>query len=338
MNNKSYLFKTGNSKELEKAFGKLVCAHCRTEFIGGRSQYRRKIYEENVNIYCSKICRHAGQGIKLKKKIPERGPCQYCGNMFFSRREAKFCNMKCYLASDLFKENHAKAFKKSIDANTGRPGNKTGIYKNCVECGVEFYSKPSRVKKYCSTKCYRMYMSKRFDRWIANPQTIALPQAYDEFLTNKELRCLIEGCDWIGDCLSLHMNKAHGIQADDFKRAAGFNLGTGVVSLPLHEKLCERNNVGISLHGKDERDIALKQAAEKLKEFPEYAKYNSLECKEHQMKARALIDAEFIGKSFICNGCGKFEIQKSYFGRKKYCSILCRNYYYSLKKKKQENK
>ena len=83
-------------------------------------------------------------------------------------------------------------------------------------------------------------MAKRFDRWIANPQTLALPQAYDEFLTGEELPCLVEGCNWRGQWLSLHMNYTHGVPADEFKRAAGFNLKSGIISGPMREALAQR--------------------------------------------------------------------------------------------------
>lgn len=78
-----------------------------------------------------------------------------------------------------------------------------------------------------------------FDRWVANPEGMALPQCYDEFLDREELACVVEGCDWKGKSLTLHMNQAHGVRADEFKRAAGFNLSTGVIAKPLAESLRE---------------------------------------------------------------------------------------------------
>ena len=75
---------------------------------------------------------------------------------------------------------------------------------------------------------------------------IALPQAFDEFLTSDVLPCLVEGCDWKGHHLSMHMNQTHGVTAENFKKLAGFNLGSGIVSAPLHQHYCERDHVGIA--------------------------------------------------------------------------------------------
>lgn len=56
----------------------------------------------------------------------------------------------------------------------------------------EWEERPSKKSKVCGSRCYRLFMAGRFDRWIVNPQTISLPQNYDEFLVKKELPCLIE--------------------------------------------------------------------------------------------------------------------------------------------------
>jgi hypothetical protein len=40
------------------------------------------------------------------------------------------------------------------------------------------------------------------------------------------------------------MNQAHGIRKDEFKKMAGFNLTTGVVSSVMRDNLCARGNQG----------------------------------------------------------------------------------------------
>ena len=101
---------------------------------------------------------------------------------------------------------------------------------------------PGRAKsrKFCNQRCYRAYMRDRFDRWVASRETIGTLNNYDEFLSSEELFCLVDGCGWQGRNLSTHMNFAHGVQADEFKRAAGFNLTTGVISAPLAELMADR--------------------------------------------------------------------------------------------------
>jgi hypothetical protein len=112
--------------------------------------------------------------------------------------------------------------------------------KNCVGCGIEFPLSQSDWDsgwRFHNKLCRRKYQSERFDRWIASPETMPLPQNYDEFLTDNILSCLVEGCRWIGHNLSTHMNFTHGLDALNFKVQAGFNLRTGVISAPMSEKM-----------------------------------------------------------------------------------------------------
>jgi ssDNA-binding Zn-finger/Zn-ribbon topoisomerase 1 len=123
----------------------------------------------------------------------------------------------------------------------------------CLECAEPMLCYPSQAKgstrtkgpragrtsrkRFCSKACGRAYLSKRFDRFIANPEIIPLPQNYDEFLDKQCLPCLIADCEWEGHQLSTHMNMVHGVTARQFKKLAGFNNGTGVVSRELHLRL-----------------------------------------------------------------------------------------------------
>ena len=59
-------------------------------------------------------------------------------------------------------------------------------------------------------------MNKRYDRQIASPDKLQLPQGYDGCLDREQLNCLVDGCGWVGKHLSTHMNIAHGIKADEF--------------------------------------------------------------------------------------------------------------------------
>jgi len=153
------------------------------------------------------------------------GPCPTCGKTFESRyRGKKYCTLECYSKSpELLERLKLKHIR-------------TGENTTCIECGKEFYVKKSRSQrgsgKYCSTICYRKFMEKRFDRWIASPEKLSLPQNYDEFLTLQELPCLVEGCEWRGNFLSLHMNFTHGIARREFKKIAGFNLKSGSFLFP----------------------------------------------------------------------------------------------------------
>ncbi len=158
------------------------------------------------------------------------GPCPTCGKAFESRDRKTFCSMNCYHRSDRWKE----ICKEKAAAQTIR------VRRACRCCGTEFEAKPSARRHYCSKICQRRWFAERHDRWVANPQKIALPQAYDEFLSQDELRCIIEGCDWTGQSLAMHVNLVHGVPAAEFKALAGFNNGTGLVSAELFKVLSER--------------------------------------------------------------------------------------------------
>lgn len=298
----------------------LVCGHCAAVFIGTYSQARHFRYEGR-SPYCSTVCRHAALRKKLCTEVPSRGPCKNCGEAFRSRTAKQYCSMDCYMASDAFRQmqkNNSQKMERQWRALTPEAREKisdklrTGEYIECLECGESIYRKKSGRNKYCGKPCYRKYMARRFDRWVANPQNMALPQCYDEFMTQEELPCLIDGCDWSGKHLSVHVNQAHGITADEFKRAAGFNLGTGLVTTELHEAMSVRRQNCTVPTGPG---------------FPKHlVRYVSLEAKEHQKKARALMGN---GPQRHCQGCGVVFTQSTPFGRAKYCTIECRDESYA---------
>jgi hypothetical protein len=194
-----------HSKEIIKMSKSLNCGHCGAIFVGSISQARKVKYEKKT-VYCSKECRSAGHSQKLSKPIPERGPCKQCGEMYKSRTAKIYCSMSCYTKSDQFKETRLLASAKAKTVNEGNPTPEellTGNHVNCLECGVEFYKALASKRKYCSRQCYRAYMSKRFDRWVADPQSISLPQCYDEFLDKERLNCIVDGCNWEGEHLEI---------------------------------------------------------------------------------------------------------------------------------------
>ena len=61
--------------------------------------------------------------------------------------------------------------------------------------------------------------------------------SWDEFLAQESLPCIVDGCDWIGDNLSIHANHAHGITADELKESLGFNRHSGLISTATWERL-----------------------------------------------------------------------------------------------------
>ena len=333
--------------ELEALRDNLECGHCGAKFKGSDSQAWKVKYERRT-VYCSDVCRKAASSQKAREqavregKKPRKGvlagPCKTCGKMFESRIDKMFCSMDCYTKSkqfmDMLAENRKKIMPEAPELSAAMRAQiaaklQKGQNVQCLECGAEFYQKrPSKGKparKFCSTICYRSYLAKRFDRWVANPEGMALPQCYDEFLDREELACVVEGCDWKGKHLTLHMNQAHGVRADEFKRAAGFNLSTGVIAKPLAEALREREVVGVAANMDDaDRAAALALSQEAL--AANQIRYRSLEGREHAKKARAMLGP---GPQRTCSGCGKVFQQSTPMGKALYCSRECRDNAYA---------
>lgn len=263
------------------------------------------------------------------KRGPVRGRCLECDVLFRSyKKDAKFCSIACYNKSPQMKEtrrlsNEKKSKKARIEAGLS-PGERPS--KRCLECDEKFYVKPYayKTKKYCSQVCYRAYMAKRFDRWIADPQGIALPQCYDEFLIKEELPCLVEGCDWIGENLGNHVNFTHGITASEFKEMVGFNNSTGLVTPRLFKMFSERAKKTIAKHGVNAAFL------EKAGSYTGGAEEQRLEAKEHAAKSRAICHAEYDWSSapiLSCRQCQKDTPQGPYGSPRLYCSIACRTAY-----------
>jgi hypothetical protein len=303
------------------------CAHCKGAFSPSPKQAKRVKYE-HANVYCSTTCRLAMLSLKFSRPVPERGPCPTCGGRYLSRTEKMFCSLKCYIASPNFKEAHRKGLLASTSPEAIRKRvekQKTGGDVPCLECGTLFYKKLNETRKYCSTPCYRAHFARRYDRWVANPESVALPQCYDEFLDQEELTCVVADCGWKGKHLTMHMNQAHGIPAKEFKRAAGFNLGTGVISKPLAQALQKRGLVGAALMDLKERSVAAALGHSVLRgDEGGYVRYRSLEAGEHQVKARAELLA-MPGPMRVCIGCGTEFQQKHSTGRALYCTEKCRD-------------
>lgn len=319
------------SPTLEKLSKELECGHCGTVFHGTVSQAKHVKYEGSI-VYCSTVCRSAAmsrraqdQAIREGKK-PRKGvmagPCPVCNKMYESKNvDRKYCSQECYTKSDQFKKMLNENYKKGIKTQLPKWEEVTTV--ECPVCKENFRSRRSKYnklgpQKFCSRLCYRKFKADLFDAWVANPQHIAMPQNYDEFMTQDELPCLVDGCDWKGRHLSMHLTHAHGIRAEDFKRAAGFNLSTGLVSPDLHQELCDREKVGV--------------AVDRSKWNPNYGNqersgYVSHERKEHQKKTRFLLKDK-TGPDRTCKNCGKSFQQSTIFGRTLYCGVACRGEYY----------
>lgn len=169
------------------------------------------------------------------------GPCPTCDEVFQSRAPKTYCTMHCYVTSSEFQERIRRQAKTALVAKLGYEPVRE--QRACRQCDSRFEVTTRSQKRYCSKSCHRQWHAARFDRAIANPEQIALPQAFDEFLTQAELPCLFEGCTWSGQGLSQHANNAHGIKAADFKRLVGFSPTTGVIGPSLRAALEARQHI-----------------------------------------------------------------------------------------------
>lgn len=233
-------------------------------------------------------------------KLRQYGPCPGCGETFNSRYAKRFCSMMCWRNSPEFNQHGA------------RPKVKL----ECLECGLSFERKPSRSSdRFCCREHYRSYMSHRFDTHFATPEGIALPQGYDEFLTKDKIPCLIPGCEWRGKSLGMHMNITHNIPAGEFKMMAGFNLGTGLCTSELSNKIRSRPHLKqVNRDDIDKARACLRGGRNK---------YRSLEGNEHRAKSRAVVEEIAPRPKRKCRKCGGAFQQISAFGRRLYC-YACR--------------
>lgn len=259
--------------------------------------------------YCSPACQIAAGNARLRHTC---GPCPTCGKYFPSRNtNKKFCTMDCYVKSDQFISHLEQAGKKACSLY--------GTPRTCRGCGVEYPR--SKRSKFCTRQCQRLYFAKRFDRWIANPEAVALPQNFDEFLARNVLSCPIGDCDWEGTNLGAHVNHVHGITAREFKKLAGFNLSTGLVGLEVSALMAEKAK------RMQEEGVLLSGVPDSRRPTNLFERYISLEAKEHAAKARA--DMPTLREEFRpCRGCS-VAVQQPAMGRKLYCSELCRDQHYS---------
>ena len=289
---------------------KAKCAWCEKEFItNSRAQFGAM--RAGRNVYCSTECLNAQCRANGESRYM-LGPCPTCGRMFKSRTRGKrFCSQKCYVTNP---ETQARL--------KGYNEKRRAAPKLCPQCGKSFQH---HAKKYCSNMCRRKYFAERFDRWVANPEQIALPQNFDEFMARDVLPCLVEGCDWEGENLACHVNFAHGITADQFRELAGFNRKTGLVGAALHELMSERTRRMIATGVLEAPPRSLDGVDRSVTYSPR------LEAKEHGMKARALLSgARSERAAKPCLYCGQ-DVVQPYWGRALYCSTICRSKYYQMK-------
>jgi hypothetical protein len=223
----------------------------------------------------------------------------------------------------------------------------------CVHCGLD----APRQRKFCNDFCRRRYFAERFDRFIANPEDIALPQNFDEFLNRDELPCLIEGCEWIGVKLGQHINIVHGIPQEQFKEMVGFNRRTALMGVAARE---ERSAIMKQLL----EDGVITPCAFPIENADKKRGPFRLEGKEHWRKSVVMTGKQSRGIAAItayskseegrqaasermkntlaktprvyvtCNECGcDYEIRETHKGRAKFCSQKCRNYHNNKKRR-----
>ena len=281
------------------------CAWCELDFdITDPSQL--VAMNRGLNVYCSLTCRSARER-SLARTSHVLGPCPTCGKMYPSRTKwKKFCSLACYTTHP-----------DTVARLRGLNDEKRSAPKACPNCGKEFQHKS---KKFCGNDCRRQFYVERFDRWIANPEQIALPQNFDEFMIRSTLPCLVLGCEWEGENLANHVNFTHGITADKFRELVGFNQTTGLVGSELRARMSD--------YFRSLVDKGIIQVPGFFSSRQSYRAERRLEGKEHAAKAMAMRRA--IGSTrqpTPCVQCGKL-VAQPVTGKQKYCSTKCRSLHY----------
>ena len=253
---------------------------------------------------------------------PVRGPCRTCGVTFRSFGARYFCSMACYTRSPEFKARAAANNERKTAMACARrglqPNERTACV--CIRCRMPFTVPCLKARRqFCGKDCRRRYYAERFDRWVADPQSIALPQCYDEFFTREVLTCPIAGCTWEGVRLGIHANIVHGLTAERLRELMGCNRGTGLcTSAESAERSKVAKRIGLAAFGKHWPNGHKKPRGDLR-----------LEAKEHALKARVLAAEEIAETPVrrICVGCGVLFGQAK-MGYQKWCSRTCRNRFY----------
>lgn len=279
------------------ALGRKFCSHeCSVE-------YRSKVAKAAKAVQACEICGAspvASRGLcnaHYQQLITRFGAtarwesktCPTCNGIFVTSRDRKFCSLDCYISSDLWKEIRDAENERRAAARTKC---------ECLQCAAkmelrpcesgprQFKSREYGPRRFCSRACWRLYAAGRFDRYVAEFNVVNSPQSFDEFLSQSELPCLIDGCSWVGCNLSQHMNFTHGINASDFKALAGFNATTGVVCAPTSTELSRRakemRKAGVLVDSRDQSKMV----------YPTNPKWRMrAEGREHCKKAAAEVKA-----------------------------------------------
>lgn len=332
------------SAEVLRLKENLICGNCEKTFTGSDSQAYKVKYDKAI-VYCCADCRKVGLARRSQEreaakpitppKLRTFGPCPTCNEMFKSRTKDKiYCSMKCYHASDKFKEHLANNRILSLTPEARArlaETNRTGVERPCVGCGKPMYVKNCKKDQntYCSHACYRSYMDNRFERNQVTPELKSLPKDYQEFLDDNILECIVKGCNWKGQHLSLHCNLAHGITADTFKRLAGFNLGEGIIGADLANRLRARETFGVALDPMNRGDLQKALDVQRENREKGVPQYVSLQAKENRARSRQYTLISKVGPGRLCVGCGLPFVQSTPFGRAMYCTIECRDQDYA---------
>lgn len=312
-----------------------TCATCGKSF-ESRDRNQLSSARRNRHVYCSPACRSEMES-RLRRTRPgkhECGPCPGCGVMFASKIAGKrFCSLDCYVKSEELLIRLAKLNEeRSKDWR-------------CRMCHKECRS----GRMYCSDFCRRKFFVERFDRFIASPETIALPQNFDEFLTRDELPCLFDGCEWVGTGLSHHVNFHHGVTPDDFRKMVGFNKTTALMGVSARESrsaimkrliddgvitpcrfdvtMCERVPHDMRLEGREhwKKAVALSGGMGKfIAAGVRWATSDKGRKRNGELlKQRIERDPLVV---LVCAECGiEYKTKQMLSGRSKFCGQKCRN-------------
>jgi endogenous inhibitor of DNA gyrase (YacG/DUF329 family) len=325
-----------------------VCGYCKAEFVPTDSQRHNRRSKNSRVSYCAAKCRGAATSTRCRHPVPAgvdlatvkggrgpvRGPCKKCGGYFRASSPGKlFCSFDCYAGSDQFQtmtRDNARRINEGRRAAAGAadPTSAT-VMVTCQHCGV-VRARPfaQRARQFCNRRCRGGFYAARFDRWIANPESIALPQNYDEFLDRDELPCVIEGCGWSGIHLSQHCNHVHGVAADQLKEMLGFNHKTGLCGRAYSEYLAARPGMGAHLvpFGPGRPPPGGPRCAIRA------------EAREHSRKASALkantVDPD--KPPIPCRRCGT-PVPQRVIGRALYCGLDCRAALYRDRNRAKQN-
>src|SRR3972149_2060363 len=120
---------------------------------------------DRERVYCGQECR--AKFFEQRSTKVER-TCETCGKIFYKypsdikAGRGRFCSQGCIAGQKVFKicpvcNKVYRVTRIHVNHCSKQCRDKTKKIVSCLTCGKEFFTKPAKVNKFCSPRCYRRF-------------------------------------------------------------------------------------------------------------------------------------------------------------------------------------